>query len=72
MLGIKGIDRVTNAEVYRRIKAQPMVCTVLKCQLTFPGQNDLLTMDPCEPVHRYALYHPPHGGRQNISYPKYT
>ncbi len=42
-----------------------MVCTVLKCQLTFLGH--LLRMDPCEPAHRYALYmlyHPPHGGRQ--------
>ena len=34
MFGIKRIDRVTNAEVYRRIKAQTLVCTILKQQLT--------------------------------------
>ena len=73
ILGIERIVRVTDAEVYRRIKAQPLVYTVLKCQMTFL----VLRMDPCEPAHRYALYHSPHGGRRpgrqniRISYPKY-
>ncbi len=69
MLGIKRIDTVTNAEVYRKIKAHPLVCTVLKRQLTSIGH--LLRTDPCKPAHRSALYHPPDGGRQNTNYPKY-
>jgi hypothetical protein len=56
MLNINRIEWVSNAELFRRVQAQPLACTVVRWQLTFLGH--LLRMDPTEPAHIYVLYSP--------------
>ena len=62
MLGIKRIDRVTNAAIYDLAQASPLVEKVRSRQLRFLGH--VLRMPEDEPCKEYALYIPPHGKRK--------
>ena len=72
ILGIKRLDRVTNAEVYRRSAQTPLIATIRARQLRWVGH--LLRRDKNEPAHELALYEPPINlgvtkrGKPNITY----
>ena len=76
MLGIKRLDKVTNREVYNRVKQVPISQKLAKRTLTWIGQ--MLRRPADQPIKRYSLYEPSHQmgktkpGRQTTSYAKYV
>ncbi len=69
-LGIKRMDKISNAEVYTRTNWKPLFNSVIHCQFAFLGH--ILRLPNKEPAKQYALYIPKHGkrrcGRQNTTY----
>ena len=59
MLNVKRTDRVTNAEIYRRVNQKPLSVTIAKRQLEWVGH--MMRRERTEPIRNLALYRPTHG-----------
>ena len=58
MLKVKRTDRVTNAEIYRRVNQKPLSVTIAKRQLEWVGH--MMCRERSEPIRNLALYRPTH------------
>ena len=56
MLGIKRLDKVTNKEIYNKVKQVPISQTLAKRTLTWIGH--MLQRPADEPIKIYSLYEP--------------
>ena len=76
MLGINRLDKISNAEIYEKVKQVPISIKLAKRQLTWIGH--MLRRHSGEPIRIYGLYEPSQQmgkskqGRQTTSYAKYV
>ena len=75
MLNIKRLDRISNAEIYKRIGIDELVLQIQRRQLRFVGHS--LRRPENELINKYVLYQPiqRHGkrkpGKSKTLYPEY-
>ena len=75
MLNIKRLDRVSNAEMFRKIGIDPLVIQIQRRQLRYVGH--CLRKPQDEMINKYVLYQPVerHGrrgrGKPKLLYPQY-
>jgi hypothetical protein len=71
ILGVKRLDKVSNNEIYERVKQIPLSVTLGERQLTWIGH--MLRRNENELIRKYALYGPDQlGGDAKIGKPKLT